>query len=74
MSLLVQRGARHQLEAVAITDEYRGPALPDGMRSLTVRLVFRSAERTLTDAEVEQAVTRLRSSLERELDVILRSS
>ncbi len=74
VSLLVQRGARHQLESVTITDEYRGPALPDGTRSLTIRLVFRSAERTLTDSEVEQAVARLRSSLERELDVTLRSS
>ncbi len=48
--------------------------LPAGTRSITVRLIFRAADRTLTDSEVEQAVSRLLTSLERELDVTLRSS
>ncbi len=72
--LLTERGARHGLEAVSVIDEYRGKALPVGTRSITVRLVFRSAERTLTDPEVEQAIVRLRTSLERELDVTIRST
>ena len=72
--LLVDRGARHGLESVAIIDEYRGKELAAGTRSITVRLVFRSSERTLTDTEVEQATTRLRTSLERELDVTIRST
>ena len=72
--LLVDRGARHGLESVAIIDEYRGKELVAGTRSITVRLVFRSSERTLTDTEVEQATTRLRTSLERELDVTIRST
>jgi phenylalanyl-tRNA synthetase beta chain len=72
--LLTDRGARHGLEAVSVIDEYRDKALPPGTRSITVRLVFRSAERTLTDPEVEQAIMRLRASLERELDVTIRST
>lgn len=72
--LLLDRGARHGVESVAILDEYRGKGLPEGTRSITVRLVFRSSERTLTDTEVEQATLRLRTSLERELDVTIRST
>jgi phenylalanyl-tRNA synthetase beta subunit len=46
----------------------------EGRRSVTVRLVFRAADRTLTDAEVDKAVARLVSMLERELDVTLRTT
>ena len=73
-SLLAERGARYGLESASVVDEYRGKSLPEGMRSVAIRLVFRGADRTLTDTEVEPAVARLRASLERELDVTLRSS
>ena len=72
--LLLQRGRRHALEDVTVVDEYRGAGLPEGRRSVAVRLTFRAPDRTLTDAEVDQAVGRLRTSLERELDVTLRSA
>jgi phenylalanyl-tRNA synthetase beta chain len=73
-SLLSERGARYGLESTSVVDEYRGSSLPAGMRSIAIRLVFRAADRTLTDTEVEQAIGRLRASLERELDITLRSS
>lgn len=73
-TLLLQRGQRHALTSVAVVDEYRGANLPAGKRSVAVRLVFRAPDRTLTDADVEQAVSRLRTSLERELDVTVRTS
>jgi phenylalanyl-tRNA synthetase beta chain len=73
-ALLGQRGQRHHLESVAVLDEFRSPTLPSGKRSVMIRVVFRAADRTLTDTEVEQAVGRLLSSLERELDVTLRTA
>jgi len=72
--LLADRGSRHGLESISVIDEYRGKGLPEGTRSIAVRLVFRSADRTLTDSEVEQSMNRLRTSLERELDVTVRST
>jgi phenylalanyl-tRNA synthetase beta chain len=72
--LLLQRGRRHAVEAVTVVDEYRGAGLPEGRRSVAIRLTFRAPDRTLTDAEVDQAIGRLMTSLERELDVTLRSS
>lgn len=73
-ALLETRGSRHNLTSVSVVDEYRGAELANGARSVTVRLVFRHAERTLTDGEVEQALLRLRTSLERELDISIRTS
>lgn len=73
-ALLQQRGGRHYLESVAVLDEFRATTLPPGSRSAMIRLVFRATDRTLTDTEVESAVGRLLTSLERELAVILRST
>lgn len=72
--LLRARGRRHGVEAVEVVDEFRGTNLPAGRRSVAVRLVFRADDRTLTDAEVDQAIGRLVSMLERECDVTLRST
>lgn len=74
LSLLEKRGERFGLEQATVIDEFRGAGVPPGWRSLALRLVFRSAERTLTDKEVDQAIGKLLASLERELDVTLRST
>ncbi len=73
-TLIGERGARHALESVTVVDEFRGAGLPEGRRSVALRLVFRAADRTLTDGEVDKAVGRLVSMLERELDVTLRTT
>jgi phenylalanyl-tRNA synthetase beta chain len=42
------------LEQVEIFDIYRNPQLGAGKKSIGYRLVYRSAERSLTDAEVNE--------------------
>jgi phenylalanyl-tRNA synthetase beta chain len=37
-------------------DRYHGKGIPDGKVSLAIRLTFRAADRTLTDAEVQDAM------------------
>jgi phenylalanyl-tRNA synthetase beta chain len=74
LHVLRERGRRHGLEAVRVIDEYRGEPLLPSQRSVTIRLVFRSPTDTLTDAAVDAAVARLRTSLERECDVAIRST
>jgi phenylalanyl-tRNA synthetase beta chain len=44
-------------------DRYRGKGVPDGRVSLSLRLTFRSPERTLTDAEVDEAMARIVDAL-----------
>lgn len=43
------------LAAVSVFDRYQGKGVPDGSVSLSLRLTFQSEDRTLTDAEVQQA-------------------
>lgn len=53
------------LEDVRLFDVYEGAPVPPGRRSLAFSLTFRSPERTLTDAEVEEAMARIRAALTR---------
>ena len=41
------------LHGVSFVDEYRGKQIPDGKKSVTIRLVIGSSEKTLTGAEIE---------------------
>jgi len=45
-------------------DRYRGKGVPEGRVSLSLRLTFRSPDRTLTDSEVDEAMARIVSALE----------
>ena len=44
---------------IGFVSEYRGPPIPDGKKSLCIRLVFQSKDRTLSDAEVMEVVERV---------------
>lgn len=48
-------GAGELLESVRLVDDYRGPGVVDGQKSLTFALRFRAADRTLTAAEATEA-------------------
>jgi len=62
------------LESVVVLDQYRGPGVPPGRRSVAVRLVFRADDRTLRDEEVDRAVQTVCQTLERGHDVVLRTA
>ncbi len=65
--------AGNLLESVELFDEYRGENVPPGQRSLALRLVYRSSDRTLTDEEVESVHQKVRESLVEKFSVNLRS-
>lgn len=71
---LVRDTAGELLETVRVIDEYRGKGLPDGRRSVALRLVLRGRDRTLRDAEVDEAVKRVLTTLGKALDVTVRSA
>jgi phenylalanyl-tRNA synthetase beta chain len=62
------------LEQVRAIDEYRGKGVPEGCRSVAIRLTFRAADRTLRDEEVDAAVGKIRAALEQTLAVTLRTT
>ena len=56
-------GNAFAVEAVETFDVYQGEGLPAGKKSLAFALTFRSAERTLTDAEVNAVFQKLQDEL-----------
>src|SRR5262249_19483501 len=51
----IRAAAPATLERIGEFDRYQGKGIPDHAYSLSLRLTFRAADRTLTDAEVQQA-------------------
>ena len=62
------------LERVELFDEFRGPGLPDGHRSLAWRLTFRHPERTLREKEIDGRRARLLDTLAADLGIKPRAS
>jgi phenylalanyl-tRNA synthetase beta chain len=60
------------LTASSFFDRYQGKGVPDGAVSLSIRLTFQAADRTLTDAEVNQSVDTILAALTREHNAVQR--
>jgi len=56
-------GAAFAVERVAVFDVFQGAGLPAGRKSLAFSLVFRAADRTLTDDEVNAAFARIQDEV-----------
>ena len=59
----IRQAAPATLVRVREFDRYQGKGIPDGRVSLSLRLTFRSPDRTLTDAEVQNAMDDVLSAL-----------
>lgn len=55
LSEALVEGAGELLESIELIDDYRGKGVPEGKKSLTFSLLFRAADRTLTQAEATKA-------------------
>jgi len=66
----IRAAAPASLVRVREFDRYQGKGVPDGRVSLSLRLTFRSAERTLTDAEVQSAMDAVLAALKTEHQAI----
>lgn len=60
------------LKQVSLFDVYRGDKIPSGKKQYALSFVFQNQERTLTDAEVDKAVSRLLSSFTTQFGATLR--
>ena len=56
-------GNTFAVESVTVFDVYQGQGLPEGKKSLAFGLVFRSAERTLTDDEVNVVFAKIQQTI-----------
>lgn len=73
-AMRVMRGSGKLLEAVEVVSEFRSEQLGESRRAVQFRLVFRAADRTIRDEDVDAALSRILKALERELDARLRTS
>ncbi|HEX5216762.1 MAG TPA: phenylalanine--tRNA ligase subunit beta [Vicinamibacterales bacterium] len=68
----IRANAPSTLVSVREFDRYQGKGVADGHVSLSMRLTFRDAERTLTDADVQPAVDAIVAALARAHGAVLR--
>ena len=61
------------VKEASFVDEYRGKQIPDGKKSVTIRLTIGSAEKTLTSEEIESAANQVMKKLGKKLGAELRT-
>jgi phenylalanyl-tRNA synthetase beta chain len=70
--LTAAHDAAAPLVATTFFDRYTGKGVPEGAVSISVRLMFQAADRTLTDAEVQQSFDAILAALVREHGAVQR--
>jgi len=71
---VVKQARPANLESVELFDVFRGKNVPPGQKSLAYAFTYRSAERTLTDAEVNAAHEALVAELKQKLPAVVREA
>ncbi|MGX8728622.1 MAG: phenylalanine--tRNA ligase subunit beta, partial [Lachnospiraceae bacterium] len=61
------------LKGAAFVDEYRGKQVPEGKKSVTIRLTIGSDEKTLSSDEIEKCAAQVMKKLGKELGAVLRA-
>ncbi len=59
----IRAGAGSLLEQVDLFDIYKGKQIPDGKKSIAYNITMRSADRTLTDEDIEKAMEKILKKL-----------
>ncbi len=69
----LERSLAGRLQEVLLFDEYRGPGLENGTKSLAMGLILQEVSRTLTDSEADSVVAEALEALGRECGARIRS-
>jgi len=69
---VIEAAAGKLLQNVALFDIYRGANIGEGKKSLAFSLSLRADDRTLTDADSEQVVSRILAALSEKIGAALR--
>ena len=69
---VINASAGKLLRSVKLFDIYRGTGLPEGKKSMAFSLELRADDRTLTDADSEQTITKVLSALSEKIGAVLR--
>ena len=69
---VINASAGKLLRGVKLFDIYRGVGVPEGKKSMAFSLELRADDRTLTDVDSEQVITKVLKALQEKLDAVLR--
>ena len=69
---VINANAGKLLRGVKLFDIYRGTGVPEGKKSMAFSLELRADDRTLTDTDSEQVVSKVLKALAEKLDAVLR--
>jgi len=69
---VIQQAAPESLTNIELFDVYRGEGIDSGRKSLALGLTLQDLSRTLTDSEVDEAITKIVGNLQTELGAALR--
>ena len=69
---VIEKSAGKLLRSIRLFDIYRGTGIAEGKKSMAFSLELRADDRTLTDSDSEQVVSKVLSALKTELDAVLR--
>jgi phenylalanyl-tRNA synthetase beta chain len=64
---------RSLVTRVGVFDVYRGEGLPEGAKSIAIHVTLQPRERTLTEAEIDAAVSKIVAEVSRKTSATLRS-
>jgi len=70
----IEKNRNKFLEKVELFDIFRGGSIPTGKKSVAYSLTFRASDRTLNDAEVNEAHERIKRQLQQALGCEIRAS
>jgi phenylalanyl-tRNA synthetase beta chain len=66
------KGQNDLLQGVDFVDEYRGKGIPEGKKSVTIRLTIGSADRTLKTDEINGCANGVTKKLQKRLNAEMR--
>lgn len=73
IEIIIKAMAGRILEEAELFDVYKGKQVPEGMKSVAYSLTFRANDRTLTDEEVNKAMSKVLDGLKKHIGAELRS-
>ena len=72
-AIMGEKKASALLKDASFVDEYRGKQIPNGKKSVTIRLTIGSDENTLTSQEIESAANQVMKTLKKKMGAELRT-
>ena len=70
--MAIEKSAGKLLRGIRLFDIYRGTGIAEGKKSMAFSLELRADDRTLTDVDSEQVISKVLAALSTELGAVLR--